>query len=124
MSHESFLHMPGNFYKMLHGYCTTHGEAMETHWQYTRLPGSPLCQPSHCNPQMASLISCFKRINLLNKGYSGGPGEGSWQEQVTPHKLSHTNMWAYLTQGLTLLGNLCGLTAVMKEIAAATTQVS
>lgn len=66
----------------------------------------------------------FIRIKLLNKGHSGGPGEGSWQEQVTPHKLSHPNMWAYLTQGLTLLGNLCGLSAVIKEVAAAITQVS
>ncbi len=50
-------------------------------------------------------------------------GNGSWQSDLTPHQLSHTNFWAYLTQGLTLLGNLCGLSAIIKEVSAAVTQV-
>ena len=47
----------------------------------------------------------------------------SWQDDLTPHKLSHANLWAYLTQGLTLLGNLCGLSAIIKDFAAALAQV-
>lgn len=50
--------------------------------------------------------------------------DGSWQEQVTPHKLSHPNLWAYLTQGFTLLGNLCGVSAIIKDIASAAAQDS
>ena len=51
-------------------------------------------------------------------------GDDSWQAELTPHKLSHTSLWAYLTQGLSLLGNLCGLAAIIKEVAAALSQAS
>ena len=49
-------------------------------------------------------------------------GDDSWQAELTPHKLSHSSLWAYLTQGLTLLGNLCGLAAIIKEVAAVLSQ--
>ena len=42
---------------------------------------------------------------------------------MTPHKLSHPNLSAYLTQGFTLLGNLCGVSAIIKDIASAVAQV-
>ncbi len=58
------------------------------------------------------------------QGHYCASGEGSWQAELTPHKLSHTSIWGYLTQGLTLLGNLCGLSAVIKEVSAAINQVS
>ena len=56
------------------------------------------------------------------KGQVHATGDESWQAELTPHKLSHTSLWAYLTQGLTLLGNLCGLAAIIKEVAAALSQ--
>lgn len=56
------------------------------------------------------------------KEWMHATGFDSWQAKLSPHKLSHTNFWAYLTQGLTLLGNLCGLAAIIKEVAAALSQ--
>ena len=51
-------------------------------------------------------------------------GGDSWQSELTMHTLSHSNVWAYLTQGLNLLGNLCGLAAIIKEVAVALSQAS
>lgn len=51
-------------------------------------------------------------------------GNDSWQSELTSHKLSHTSLWAYLTQGLSLLGNLCGLAAIIKEVESALSQDS
>ena len=50
-------------------------------------------------------------------------GNDSWRADLTPHKLSHSSIWAYLAQGLTLLGNLCGLSALIKDISTALQQV-
>ncbi len=72
----------------------------------------------------ASTCACADYHVESTKGHCRAAGEGSWQAELTPHKLSHTSIWGYLMQGLTLLGNLCGLSAVIKEVSAAINQVS
>ncbi|KAL0052476.1 hypothetical protein WJX82_002806 [Trebouxia sp. C0006] len=64
------------------------------------------------------LIACLLAQQPL------GAGQGSWQAELTPHKLSHSSIWGYLAQGLTLLGNLCGVSAVIKEVSVAINQDS
>ena len=73
---------------------------------------------------VCSSVACAACHVVGTKGHGCASGEGSWQAELTPHKLSHTSIWGYLTQGLTLLGNLCGLSAVIKEVSAAINQVS
>ena len=68
--------------------------------------------------------TAFTSVSSTNPSMHGVAGDDSWQSELTPHKLSHTSLWAYLTQGLTFLGNLCGLAAIIREVGAGLSQVS
>lgn len=51
-------------------------------------------------------------------------GATSWASELTQHKLTHTSIWDYTARGLTLLSNLCGLSALVKDVADALQQVA
>ena len=48
----------------------------------------------------------------------------SWARDLTQHQLSHKSIWDFMTRGLTLLGNLCDVSALLKEMPEALHQVS